>query len=416
MTSTIIVTLCILLLLAYIFDLTASKTKIPAVVLLLLLGWLLHQLTDFLHLKLPDLSPVLPVLGTIGLILIVLEGSLELELDSSKSGLIKKSFLGAFIPFLLLSFFIAFMFRLAGGYDFKLSLINAIPFGIISSSIAIPSVRHLNKSSHDFVIYESSLSDIIGVVFFNFITLHETFGFFTFAQFGMNLFITMLVSFIASIVLTILLSKIEHHIKFIPIILLIILIYIITKIYHLPSLVFILFFGLFLNNLHKFSRYSRWIQRLRPEELKVEGKKFKDLTIEGAFLIRALFFLLFGYLLKTSEILNTDTIFWAIGIVLIIFAIRTIQLLLSRLHLSPLLFIAPRGLITILLFLSIDPGQTIPLVNNSLIIQVIVLTAFIMMFGLMACNSNKQIEFETKEKRAEKMDEKVKVEMLESGK
>ena len=50
---------------------------------------------------------------------------------------------------------------------------------------------------------------------------------------------------------------------------------------------------------------------------------------------------------------------------------------------SPLLFIAPRGLITILLFLSIEPVQAIPLINESLIIQVIVLTAFVMMFGLM---------------------------------
>jgi hypothetical protein len=34
--------------------------------------------------NLPDLTATLPVLGTIGLILIVLEGSLELELNRSK--------------------------------------------------------------------------------------------------------------------------------------------------------------------------------------------------------------------------------------------------------------------------------------------------------------------------------------------
>jgi len=383
MTSTIIVTLCILLLLAYLFDLTASKTNIPSVILLLLLGWLLRQLTDFLNIQLPDLTTILPVLGTIGLILIVLEGSLELELNSSKFPLIRKSFLGAIIPLILISFLLAFMFRYIGGYPFKVCLANAIPFSIISSAIAIPSVRHLKKSHHEFVIYESSLSDILGVVFFNFITLNETFGIGTFADFGLNLFITMIVSFVASIGLTILLQKIEHHIKFIPIILLVILIYTISKIYHLPSLVFIMFFGLFVGNLYKFSRF-KWIKRLRPEELKIEGKKFKDLTIEGAFLIRALFFLLFGYLLKTAEILNTETLVWSIGIVVAIFAFRTIQLKLSGLSLTPLLFVAPRGLITILLFLSLEPGENISLVNNSLIVQVIVLTALIMMFGLIA--------------------------------
>jgi len=52
-----------------------------------------------------------------------------------------------------------------------------------------------------------------------------------------------------------------------------------------------------------------------------------------------------------------------------------------------MLFIAPRGLITILLFLAIEPTQNIPLVNKSLIIQVIILTALVMMLGLMTDKS-----------------------------
>lgn len=391
MTSTIIVTLCVLLLLAYLFDLTSSKTKIPSVILLLLLGWLLRQLTVFLKISLPDLTEVLPVLGTIGLILIVLEGSLELELNKSKFPLIRKSFLGALFPLIVISFIMSFLLHYWGGYPFKYCLSNAIPFSIISSSIAIPSVKHMRKNDQEFVIYESSLSDILGVIFFNFVTFHDSFGVGTFAVFGLNLVITMLISFVASIGLTVLLRKIEHHIKFMPIILLVILIYIISKIYHLPSLVFILFFGLFLGNLNKLRRI-RWIQRFKPEELKDEAKKFKDLTTEGAFLIRALFFLLFGYLLQTSEILNTDTLVWSIGTVILIFALRTIQLKLSKMPLTPLLFVAPRGLITILLFLSIEESQKVSLVNNSLIVQVIVLTALIMMFGLLATPKSLQIE------------------------
>lgn len=48
-----------------------------------------------------------------------------------------------------------------------------------------------------------------------------------------------------------------------------------------------------------------------------------------------------------------------------------------------MLFIAPRGLINILLFLSIVPAQQIPLVNKSLILQVVLLSALVMMIGLM---------------------------------
>jgi hypothetical protein len=41
-------------------------------------------------------------------------------------------------------------------------------------------------------------------------------------------------------IIVFLLNKIQHHIKFVPIVLLIILIYEISKIFHLPALIFIL--------------------------------------------------------------------------------------------------------------------------------------------------------------------------------
>ena len=383
MTTTIIITFCVLLLIAYVFDLTASKTKIPSVILLLLLGWAVRQLTLIIDIHLPDFSPILPVLGTVGLILIVLEGSLELELNKSKFGLIRKSFFGALVPMIALAFLLAFAFRYFGHFGLKDSLTNAIPFCVISSAIAIPSVRNLSSHNKEFVIYESSLSDILGVLIFNFLALNETIDRFSFGNFGLQLLIITVVSFIATIGLSFLLSKIEHHIKFVPIILLVVLIYAVSKIYHLPGLIFILLFGLSIGNLDELKRF-KWIEKFKPDELNKEVNKFKELTIEAAFLIRALFFLLFGYLIETSEVLNADTFIWALAIVFFIFAFRLIQLKLSKLPLQPLLFVAPRGLITILLFLSIEPTNTISLVNKSLIIQVIILTALLMMFGLMA--------------------------------
>ena len=382
MTTTIIITFCVLLLIAYVFDLTSSKTKIPSVILLFLLGWSVRQLTVLLDIHLPDFSPILPVLGTVGLILIVLEGSLELELNKSKLGLIKKSFLGALIPMIALAFLLAFAFMHFGHFGLKVSLTNAIPFCVISSAIAIPSVRNLSSENKEFVIYESSLSDIIGVLIFNFLALNETIDLFSFGNFALQLIIITVISFIATIGLSFLLSKIEHHIKFVPIILLVVLIYAVSKIYHLPGLIFILIFGLSIGNLDELKRF-KWIEKFKPDELNNEVNKFKELTIEGAFLVRALFFLLFGFLIETSEVLNSETFIWALGIVFFIFAFRFIQLKFSKLSVQSLMFVAPRGLITILLFLSIEPSQTISLVNKSLIIQVIILSALLMMIGLM---------------------------------
>jgi hypothetical protein len=63
----------------------------------------------------------------------------------------------------------------------------------------------------------------------------------------------------------------------------------------------------------------RWTQQFRLDLLNKEVIKFRELIIEATFLVRALFFLLFGYLIKTAEIINADTLVWAIGIVAILF-------------------------------------------------------------------------------------------------
>jgi len=391
MTTTIIITFCSLMLVAYLFDLTSSKTKIPSAILLLLLGWSLRQFTNFFSIGLPNLSPALPVLGTVGLILIVLEGSLELELNRSKLGMIIKSFAGSLFSLLISALLLAWLFQHFEGYTFKNSLVNAIPFCIISSAIAIPSVRNLGSATKEFVIYESSLSDIIGVLFFNFVALNNSFGGHSFSVFGFQLLIIVVISFVATISLSYLLNKIEHHIKFVPIILLVLLIYSFSKIYHLPGLIFILLFGLFIGNLDELKRF-KWIEKFKPDELNTEVQKFKELTGEATFLVRALFFLVFGYLLETAEILYPATLVWSIGITVGIFLIRIIQLKVSRLPLNPLLFIAPRGLITILLFLSIESTQRVSLVNNSMIIQVIIFSALIMMTGLIAAKKPEAVK------------------------
>jgi cell volume regulation protein A len=383
MTTSIIISICLLLLLAYIFDITSSKTKIPSVILLLIVGWAVKQGTDFFEISVPNLTSILPILGTVGLILIVLEGSLELELNKSKFPFIGKTALISIIPMLLFSFGLAFAFYYFGSISFKFGLANAIPLAVISSAIAIPSAQNLVAKDKEFITYESSLSDIFGVILFNFITLNDDIRASSVGEFILEILIILMISFVATLGLAFLLSKIKHPVKFIPIILSIVLIYAVTKIYHLPGLIFILLFGIFLGNLDEL-KSNKFIQKLQPDLLNKEVHKFKELTTEIAFLVRALFFLLFGYLIKTRELLNTETIIWAVGICLGIFALRYITLKTFKINTKPILFIAPRGLITILLFLSIPDNQIIDLVNNSLIIQVIILSALVMMFGLMS--------------------------------
>jgi hypothetical protein len=112
-----------LLLIAYLFDLTAARTKIPSVILLLL-GWMSREVTFFLISTFQILPLLYQYWARLDLFL-SLEGSLELELNRSKVGLIKKSS-GAFLPLVILAFrlLIYYLRRIF----FRDSLINAIPF------------------------------------------------------------------------------------------------------------------------------------------------------------------------------------------------------------------------------------------------------------------------------------------------
>lgn len=380
MTTGILITICSLLLAAYVFDISASRTRIPAVILLLALGWGLHQGTDWFDIQLPNLAPVLPLLGTIGLILIVFEGALELDLERKNLPMMGKAALMAFLPLALMAFGLAWAVNFFLGVPFLVALTNAIPFAIISSAIAIPTASGFRKADKEFVIYESSISDILGVLLFNFVMLNETFEAGKFGTFGLDLLVILAISFIATVGLAFLLSRIKHHVKFAPIIVIIVLVYGVSKVYHLPGLILIMVFGLFLGNLDRLADF-KWVQRLRPEVLEHEVSKLKELVIEGAFLVRSLFFLLFGFQIETSTLLNPDSMTWALGICGGIYLIRAICLMLMRIKWKPLLFIAPRGLITVLLFLSIPAERSLPTFGQSLVIQVVLISSLMMMVG-----------------------------------
>jgi len=312
-----------------------------------------------------------------------MEGSLELELNQSKKGVIKKSFLVALLPLIALAFLLAFAFNYFGDVSYKTGLVNAIPFCVISSAIAIPSVRSVSAADKEFIIYDSSLSDILGVLFFNFVSLNEVIDTESFVHFGFQIVLIVIISFAAVLGLSFLLSRISHHISYTPIILLVILIYAISKEFHLSSLIFILVFGLFLGNLNQLKHF-RWIEKFGLEKLDKEIARFKDITIEATFLIRALFFILFGFLIQADDVLNVSTLPWAVGITVGTILIRWGVLKYLRLSSPALLWVVPRGLITVLLFLSIASSESISFVNKSLVLQTILLSVLTMMIGLIA--------------------------------
>lgn len=390
MEGPVIIFLCFLVLAAYLLDISASRTRIPSVIILLFLGLITRQILKTFVDPVPDLNPLLPLFGTIGLILIVLEGTLEIDLEKKKIKVIKKSFAIAFVPMVITILLIAAAAHWIYMVEYLPMLIYTVPLATISSAIAIPTASIFHKPEREFVVYESSFSDILGVMIFNFFLLNEVINFRSGANFILQILISLPIAFMATALLSFLLSRVKHRVKFIPVIALIILLYALSKEIHLPALLLILILGLFLSNFQKIN-IPRLKSFLQPEFLVAEVKKFTEITFELSFLVRTAFFLLFGYSIEPIDIFNNQTILFSLLITSIIFILRAIHLKLLGFNLLPLLFVAPRGLITILLFISIPASELPTPFNESVIIQVVLLTVLIMMGGTILHNPKKLI-------------------------
>jgi Kef-type K+ transport system membrane component KefB len=372
-----------LVIFSYLFDLAAKKFKIPSVILLLLSGIGLRYLADLFSFEAPNFTRILPLVGTVGLILIVLEGSLELKLDKEKSGLIKKSLASAFFILIITSTGIALFYYYLTGENFRTCFLNAVPLGVISSAIAIPSASSLPLNRRDFIIYESSLSDIFGVILFNFIISNDVINAFSFVNLGWQTFLILVISGLFCLALLYLLKRITHHLKFFLIIAMLILTYAIGKHYHLPTLVIVLAFGLFLNNLH-WIRAVRFRQIFQYENFNKDLQQLTQLSGESAFFVRTFFFLIFGFTLDIKSLLHIDVLIIGAALILIIYGVRIFyqKFFVSTAAWAEYL-LAPRGLISILLFFSIPDSLKLKGLQNGLLFFVILASSIIMIFGLL---------------------------------
>lgn len=262
-------------------------------------------------------------------------------------------------------------------------MINIIPLAIISSAVAIPSAADLLPANREFVTYESSLSDIIGILFFNFIYFSDGNVFAGVFIFFAELIIMLILSVLFSAGLAVLLHKINHHVKHVIIMTAIILVYALAKLFHLPSLLVVLIFGLVINNSMLFKNMIS-AQIINFEEFNTDLMSFKNIVAELTFIVRSFFFLLFGFYTSISDLMSLKNLLIAFIVTASIFILRALILkIVLRVSLNPLLFFAPRGLITILLFLSIPATMLLPLINVGVVTQVIFMTILMMTFGNM---------------------------------
>ena len=379
-----ILVVSLLVILSYFFDIISKKIKVPSVLLLLSTGIILNKAAESYGFNLPELQATVNVLGLVGLLLIVLEAALDLKITRKKRPLIIKAFTTALLILVGTSFAIAYLIYSMGlTHDFYTAYINALPLSVVSSAIVIPSVHFLDEDKKEFLIYESTFSDILGIIAFDIVLMLHQGGGNLVAKVGGGLLATVFVSLIAGYILIFMFQNIKTKIKFFLFLSILTALFILGKIMHLSSLILILIFGLMLENYTIFFK-GRLKRIFKEKEILLVKEQFKLITFETAFLIRTFFFVLFGMTINIEGIFYENVFIIGTFILLLTFLVRYLNLkvFFKGESLFPEVFMAPRGLITILLFYKIPQEYKIPYFSKEVISFVILGSAILMMIGL----------------------------------
>ncbi|MBU1690757.1 MAG: cation:proton antiporter [Gammaproteobacteria bacterium] len=341
----------VVLLIAFAIERFGRVSGVPAVIIMIATGLASRPLLQATGLTLDGLEIIVPIVGAVGLVLIVLEGALDIELRRDRlraaAGALIMAGAGFFICLAVFSSVAVMALHLT----LLQALILAVPFAVISSAIAIPSSDFLPAHGREFVVYESSASDILGVlVFFALINSDGSAGGILLGLVGGGV-MSLLLALVCAVALALLLMRIDGHIRFIPLLAGLFGLYAAGNLLHLSPLILVLLFGLALNNPRLITRFhplQSWIDDTYGATL----KEFKVLVQELTFAVRGFFFILLGYWTELSDLASLHAWLAAALVLLVVYGWRYGMLRVSRHSLArSLTWIAPRGLITVLLFL-----------------------------------------------------------------
>lgn len=379
-----IIAAAIIVILSFWFNGISKKTNIPSVLMLIVLGIILQYILKYFIPDIPDFSGSLEILGTVGLIMIVLEAALELELKREKLVPILKSMAIALIGLVASAWVAALIiYQFIPEMTMQSAWMYATPLSILSSAIIIPSVGGLSEDKKEFHIYESTFSDIMGIMMFYFLAADfdpaQDAGVVGFAG---NIVLTIVVALVASYALILIFQRIKSQAKQFLLIAVLLLLYAVGKKMHLSSLIIILIFGLVIKNIKLFFPGKAQVF-IDKEKLHQIYHELHIITLETAFVVRTFFFVIFGLSIVLMSLFSLNV---AIISVLIVASIYLIRFALLRVFIGkdylPQLFIAPRGLITVLLFYAIPVEAQIESFESGVLLFVIIATSLIMTWAM----------------------------------
>lgn len=380
----LIIAASLIVILSFWFNMISKKTNIPAVLMLIALGVILQYVIGMFVDEELDFFPILEVLGIIGLIMIVLEAAMELKLKKEKLWPILKSLAIAALG-LIASTYVAvlILYQFIPDMTMQSAWLYATPLSVLSSAVIIPSVVHLEENKKEFHVYESTFSDILGIILFYFLAgqldpAESTGGL---AYIG-NIFVTIIISVIASYAIILIFQEIKSQAKQFLLIAVLLLLYAIGKKLHLSSLIIILIFGLVIANMKLFFG-GKMSVFLKPDRAHQIYHELHIITMETAFVVRTFFFVVFGITIVLASLFDLQVALISLLILLSIYLIRFVLLrIFIGKDILPQLFIAPRGLITVLLFYAIPTEAHIEGFEPGILLFIIIGTSLIMTWAM----------------------------------
>jgi NhaP-type Na+/H+ or K+/H+ antiporter len=307
---------------AHAFTGIFSRTRVPDVLLLTIIGILLGPV---LHLVTPaNFGSIGPIFATVTLIIILFEAGLSLDLDVLR-GAIRPTLSLTGINFVITLLAIGFAGQYLLAVPLRLGLMLGAIVASTSPAVIVPLTRKLvmTESSKTIVFLESALSDVLSIVVAIGFMDSYRFGQVRFTVLVGQLVATLLLAGMAGAAAAFLWSALLVRIRGLE-----------NSIFTTPAFVFVLFgvveifgfsgyvaavvFGAVLGNIEAFHGVP-WMRKYLPDEAITLNEAERTFLAEVVFLLKTFFFVYVGVSIRFTDV---RLLYVAVALVALIFLLR----------------------------------------------------------------------------------------------
>ena len=390
----LLVVISFIIILGYLSEVVFKKTKIPEVMILLIIGLVLSQSHLLPSTYINTLRSLTPLFGSIALITIMFDGGKIIKLDKSlPSGL---GYLLAFLDTALPAIAMAVIMYLVFHWQFIYGAILGTMLGETSTIMIAPMIKRLNISSkiYDILLVEATFNSVFSILIF-----YLLFSSMSGATFTLVSYVQYTITYISVAVLIGILGGlgwlfVQNFSKgargYVATIAIAFLLYAFVSFFNGAAVITVLIYALIIGNSKIFNDYFKFNKNTDEQTTDVEDQ------IE--FLVRTFFFVLLGLIAYVS----IYYLIFAAAITGILIILRKLEIgaamrKIDQKYKDLAFSLMPRGLTAaVLSSIYLSSGAAYSQEIFYIVFMVILLTNVV--FSIMASRASKRIEIAEKQK------------------